>query len=424
MKLDSPLDAHRTAERAARESYGKLLAILARRSGDLALAEDALSSAFAIALSTWPSRGVPSNAEGWLLTVARREIGHDHRRKTILARLLPAIENMNPHDMEISRGSASLATDARLNLMFTCAHPAIDRAMQAPLMLQTVLGLDAARIASCFLTSPTGMGQRLVRAKAKIRDSKIRFSLPDADDLPDRLDAVLTAIYAAYGTAWDDVDGADGKRKGLAEEAIWLARVVVKLLPSSAEAMGLLSLMLHGQARRAARRDAQGRFVPLSRQDTRRWSDTMIEEAEAILVEAARIGNCGRFQIEAAIQSLHVQRLRNREPQPDARFGPALLALYDLLARLSPTPGVLVARAAAFADNGSPKHALALLSEIEERCGSYQPFWAAKAHALRLAGHMADAGVCYRIAAGLTEDAAVREYLLAAQARLPTIDNP
>src|SRR5439155_20470340 len=200
--------------------------------------------------------------------------------------------------------------DERLKLLFVCAHPAIDPAMHTPLMLQTVLGLDAARIAQAFLIAPKTMGQRLFRAKTKIRSGGIQFEIPQQRDLPERLEAVLEAIYAAFGIGWDDMVGADQRGRDLAEEAIWLARVLLQLMPGEAEIQGLLALMLHCEARRPARRGSDGRYVPLSAQDPKQWSLPLIEEAERHLAEAFKRGRSGRFQLEAAIQSVHAERAR------------------------------------------------------------------------------------------------------------------
>ncbi|MDB5379200.1 MAG: sigma-70 region 2 family protein, partial [Rubritepida sp.] len=379
-----------------------LVALLAARSRDVAGAEDALAEAFRLALEHWPRTGVPDRPEAWLLVAARRHLGHTTRHDRVRQAAGPALALLAGIEAEPEE-----IPDRRLQLLLVCAHPAIDRAAQAPLMLQTVLGLDSARIAACFLASPAAMAQRLVRAKARIRDADIRFELPDAAALPPRLEAVLDAIYAAYGTGWSDLL-ADGQgAPGLVGEAIWLARLVVALLPEAPEPKGLLALMLHAEARRPARRDAAGRFVPLSEQDPARWSRPMQEEAEALLRLAARAAVLGRYQLEAAIQSLHRGARLEGKPRPAE-----LLALYDLLARLSPSAGVLVARAAAMAEAGHAAAALAELDALEPRLEGYQPWWAVRARALDLVGEADAAWSARHRAAGLSEDPAVREFLL------------
>jgi predicted RNA polymerase sigma factor len=294
-----------------------------------------------------------------------------------------------------------------LKLLFVCAHPAIDEALHTPLMLQTVLGLDAATIASVFLVPPATMGQRLSRVKAKIRDAGIGFTVPDAHELPERLDAVLNAIYAAYGTGWDDVAGGEARRQGLSEEAIWLGRLVVDLLPQEPEAAGLLALMLHCEARRAARRTADCCYVPLSKQDVSRWSWPMMGEAERLLASAAQAQAPGRFQLEAAIQSVHAQRARGA-----ATDWEAIALLYEGLVRISPTIGARVAHAAAIAEAKNVPVALAALDAIApESVASYQPYWALKAHLLKKSGRAREANDAYARAIGLSEDPAVRDFL-------------
>lgn len=401
---DAASTAAREAEIAARASYGRLLAILAARCGDIAAAEDALADAFGAALAQWPRDGTPANPVGWLLTVARRGIGHaTARRRTAAA----AAGHVHLLHAEREGTAASPFGDKRLELMLVCAHPAIDVDAQAPLMLQTVLGLDAARIAGCFLVPSAAMGQRLVRAKRKIRDAGIAFAVPDREDLPSRVGGVLSAVYAAYGTAWEDVAGADVRLSGLADEAVWLARLLADLLPGDPEVLGLLSLMLHCEARRDARRAADGTFVPLDRQDAARWSRPMIAEAETLLRAAAKAAVPGRFQTEAAIQSLHAhQRMTG------ARLAGPLVQLYDVLARLAPTTGVLVARAVACAENGDLQAGLDQLDAVTGATG-YQPWWAARARICWLAGDADAAWAAARTAAGLSHDPSVRRFLLA-----------
>ena len=277
-----------TAEVVALRSRGKLIAYLAARFGDVAAAEDALSEAFASALSAWPKQGCPENPEGWLLTAARRKLIDQIRRTR---------ETSSEEDPEQLADVLIAATgeefpDRRLALLFACAHPAIDPAVRAPLMLQVVLGLEAAQVASAFLVSPAAMAQRLVRAKTKIREAGIPFRIPERNELPERLGSVLDSIYAGFAEGWVDATGADPARRELAGEAIFLGRLVTQLLPEEPEAWGLLALMLYAEARRPARRSAKGEFVPLRSQDGRLWDWPLIEEAETALLRASRAGPC------------------------------------------------------------------------------------------------------------------------------------
>lgn len=397
-------DARRMAEHAARTSYGRLVAILSSRGGDIAAAEDALSEAFASALLTWPEKGVPDNPDGWLMTAARRGIGHQRRHGEVRDRGVSTLALL--HDERQAGGETGFG-DERLKLLFVCTHPAIDESAQAPLMLQTVLGLDASRIAACFLVSPAAMGQRLVRAKTKIRDAGVRFEVPEDRADPARLTAILSAIYAAYGTAWDDIDAAESKRSGLSEEALWLGRLVVDLVPESGEAKGLLALMLYCESRLDARRDAAGAFVPLKQQDPAGWYRPMISEAEQLLRSAAALGQPGRFQIEAAIQSLHVEQAVRKTSDPRQ-----MLILYNLLVRIAPSIGAEIARAVVICDCGRPDDAFAILESLADRSASYQPWWVARAHVLTTLHRDAEAIQARTIAAGLTSDLAVRRHLL------------
>jgi RNA polymerase sigma-70 factor (ECF subfamily) len=298
--------------------------------------------------------------------------------------------------------------DERLKLLFVCAHPAIDPAMHTPLMLQTVLGLDAARIAHAFLVSPTTMGQRLVRAKTKIRDGGIQFEVPQERELPRRLDAVLEAIYAAFGIGWDDMAGVDQRGRDLAEEAIWLGRVLLQLMPKEAEVRGLLALMLHCEARRSARRGPDGRYIPLSAQDTLQWSLPLIDEAERHLAEASRHISAGRFQLEAAIQSVHAERVRSGRTE-----WTATLLFYEQLIRISPTLGTRIGYAAAVGEANGPQAGLAALDVIDwDAASGYQPYWAVRAHLLQRLGKTSEAADAFDRAIGLAEDPAVRQFLL------------
>ena len=405
-----PDEARAAAEHAARSSYGRLVATLARQWRDLAAVEDALADAFRSALEHWPASGVPARPEAWLLASARNALIDGVRRGRVRSDAAPTLALLAEAD---DAAEASLFPDERLKLLFVCAHPAIDAAVRPALMLQTVLGLDAARIAAAFLTSPAALGQRLVRAKARIRDAGLAFVVPEQAELPERLHCVLQAIYAAYGSGWEDVAGADRKRQGLTGEAIFLARLVVSLLPAEAEARGLLALILHCEARHAARRDATGAFIALSEQDTRLWSGELIAEAERELAAASRLRRLGPFQLEAAIQSVHAGRARTGRTD-----WPVLAQLYEGLVQLAPTLGALTGRAAAFAEAFGAQRGLALLAELPEvQAAGYQPYWALKAHLLVRAGEAAAARDAYSRAIGLAEDPAVRSFLQQAQER-------
>jgi RNA polymerase sigma-70 factor, ECF subfamily len=397
-------DARDAVERVARASYGRLIAYLSVRSKDIAIAEDALSEAFATALRTWPSSGIPDRPEAWLLTTARRTLGHGERSRRIREGAVPMIELA--YEEAMARAAPEFP-DERLKLLFVCSHPDIEAAARTPLMLQAVLGLDAVRIAAAFLTSPAAMSQRLVRAKARIREAALAFEAPETSVLASRCSDVLSAIYAAYGTGWDAIAGADEGVRGLAAEAVYLARLTVDLMPEQAEAKGLLALILYCEARRAARRDGDGEFVPLDRQDASRWSRGLIVEAEALLVTASRAGAFGRFQTEAAIQSVHVQQAIT-----GVKNTRALMQLYDFLAANHPSLGALVSRAAVYADGHGADVALRLLDELPpERIVSYQPYWVARSHILHRLGCVEDALAAQDRAVGLTEEPAVRTFL-------------
>jgi RNA polymerase sigma-70 factor, ECF subfamily len=397
-------EAYGAAEAVALRSRGKLVAYLASRFGDVAAAEDALSEAFASALSAWPLKGCPDNPEAWLLTAARRKL-IDHLRRN---------RETSSEDEPEQLADAMIAAaddgfpDRRLALLFACAHPAIDPAIRAPLMLQVVLGLEAAQIASAFLVSPAGMAQRLVRAKAKIREAGIPFHIPEADELRDRLESVLDSIYAGFAEGWADATGTDPARRELAGEAIFLGTLLTQLLPDEPEAWGLLALMLYAEARRPARRTAEGEFVPLRSQDKTLWDWGMIEKAEAALGDASRAMRIGRYQLEAAIQSAHVEGARTGSVS-----WAAVVSLYDALAQLTSSPVAFINRALAVAELEGPYAGMAALETAgaDRRVEAYQPYWAARANLLGRTGSSNAARHAYQVAIGLESDPAVREYL-------------
>ena len=407
-----------SVERAARESYGKLLAYLASRCG-LDAAEDALADAFTAALERWPIEGVPRRPEAWLSVVARNRALDSMRRRRRETLVLERVAHV-ARIAQTAYASNLEPEDERIGMLFACAHPAIAAEIRAPLMLQVVLGLDAARIASAFLVAPATMSQRLVRAKRKIVGAGIPLAVPLAEELPERLDAVLAAIYVTFGQGWDDPSETDPDTRGLAREAIWLGRLVTDACPDEPEVSGLLALMLHAHARRNARRDHAQAYVPLDAQDATRWDSAMIEEAEALLGQAARARRPGRFQLEAAIQSAHTVRRLGREPDWDA-----IVLLYDGLLRMTGSPVVALNRAVALGRSRGSRAGLAALEifATDARMVNYQPYWAARADMLARCDEVEQARAAYERALGLTIDPAVREYLTSRREDLRNADN-
>jgi RNA polymerase sigma-70 factor (ECF subfamily) len=401
------LHPHDTIERIATEGYARLLAIIASRTQDISAAEDALSDAFHAALKRWPVEGVPDVPEAWLITAAKRRLTDHWRHLDVRSKSEQSLQLAI--ELTASGGASDGLPEKRLNLLFVCAHPAIDPAMRAPLMLQTVLGLDAGQIASAFLVAPSAMSQRLVRAKNKIKEARIPFRIPEVSEMPARLESVLEAIYAAYSTSWQTRFDVSDTSRGLNEESLSLAQVVATLMPNEAEAAGLWALLLYCEARQLARRDQAGNYVPLDQQDVRLWDQPRLEQAEEILLRASRLNRPGRFQLEAAIQSAHADRkLRNRPNWPD------LILLYRSLLEIAPSIGSQVAYAATLHQAGLHEEASDHLSQLpKERVNLYQPYWATLAHILSAQGLKTEAASAFRRAAGLSLDEPTRRFLLA-----------
>ena len=397
---------HAAIEVVARNSYGQLIAYIAARSGDVAGAEDALGDTFVAALERWPVEGIPQKPEAWLLQVARNRMIDAARRNLVR-------QNSEKFLRQIAEEAETVAIthehfpDERLKLLFVCAHPAIEAGARTPLMLQTVLGIDAARIASAFLVSPAAMSQRLVRAKNKIRDAAIPFRVPDPPEWNERISFVLDAIHSAYSTGWESLIEVSSTHHALAGDAIAIGRTLAQLMPAEPEAHGLLALMLHCEARRAARYTSNGEYVPLDQQDAARWSQPTINEAENHLLSAAAFKRMGRYQLEAAIQSVHASRAVS-----GCINWPEIALLYEGLVQIAPGIGSLVGQAVAVAQAGNPAAGFAALEEIPtSRIVNYQPYWAARGHLLQLLNQKEEAQKAFSRAASLTDDPALREYL-------------
>ncbi len=398
----------RSVERVVRESYGRLVALLASRSGDIAAAEDALSDALAKALVSWPTSGVPKNPEAWLLTAASRKQIDAMRREQNWAAIVDDLHlesHRNQRQVTAMDSSVHLIPDTRLRLMFVCTHPSIDENIRAALMIQTVLGLDADRIASAFLVKPTTMGARLVRAKAKIRDAAIPFMIPGPDELLERIHAILEAIYAAFTIAIG-IENVDSQNE-LTSESAWLISLVNELIPDHPEAMGLQAMIMFHQSRRSYP-DEAGRYIPLSDRSTENWDSAAIEAANELLGRASELHSLGPYQLEAAIQSVHCQRWFTGQTDWEA-----IRHLYRGLIQISLTIAASIGLASATCHCGDTDEALMILDAIPKasvnRSASY---WAVLAETQRRLQRTDEANEAYERAIGLTESDQIRSWLI------------
>jgi RNA polymerase sigma-70 factor, ECF subfamily len=401
----SPIDVRAAVAQAYREEWARVVAALARRFGDLDIAEEAAAEAFAAAVERWPADGVPPSPGAWLTTTANRKaidrIRRENKRdgKHEEARML--------HDDDPPEPPGAVEDD-RLRLIFTCCHPALAMETRVALTLRMVGGLTVPEIARAFLVQETAMGQRITRAKAKIRTARIPYRVPSAEDLPARVSGVLTVLFLVFNEGYLATGpGTDPVRQDLTAEAIRLARLVRALMPQDGEVAGLLALMLLIEARRTARVSASGELVTLDEQDRGAWDAALIAEGHRLVRERLAAGVApGRYQLLAAINAVHTCARDIRDTDWSQ-----ILALYDQLARLDPSPVVALNRAIALAELDGPEVALAAVDRLEDKLAGYHAYHAARADLLRRLGRSQPSRAAYDKAIELAGNTAETAYL-------------
>jgi RNA polymerase sigma-70 factor, ECF subfamily len=385
--------------RVFREEYGRAVAVLVRLLGDIELAEEAVQEAFEAAVRRWPESGLPPSPAGWIVTTARNRAIDRHRRESTRDDRQAEASRLHISDEPLEEGAVR---DDRLRLIFTCCHPSLGTSAQVALTLRLLGGLTTAEIARLFLVPEPTVAQRLVRAKNKIRKARIPYRVPQDADLPDRLHAVLAVLYLIFTEGHTATSGGALVRTDLCTEAIRLARQLAELMPDEPEALGLLALMLLVESRRAARTAPDGSLVPLAEQDRSRWDDDLAEQGRDLVRRCLRRGRPGPYQVQAAIQAVH------SEPPTDWR---QVVALYDHLLALTPTPMVALNRAIAVAEADGPATALGLVDALRPALGEHHLFHATRADLLRRLGRGDEAAAAYTDAAARTRNTAERDFL-------------